>query len=123
MAGHRRLEVSQVGDVTVARFVDRKILEESNIQELGQELFQLVEEESNFAVCEHGPLGKRINIEHDLAIIMHKTVVIIGDIGIGEYKMLGKINSKDGYSQRLGNDQVDHTQCKGASLFALHHRI
>lgn len=41
----RRLEVSEVGDVTVVRFVDRKILDESNIQELGEELFQLVDEE------------------------------------------------------------------------------
>ncbi len=45
MAGYRRLEVSEVGDVTVVRFRDRKIIEDINIQELGQELFQLVEEE------------------------------------------------------------------------------
>src|SRR6266403_955330 len=45
MAVHRRLEVAEVGDVTVVRFVDRKILDEGNIQEMGQELFQLVEEE------------------------------------------------------------------------------
>lgn len=43
MAMHRRLEVSQTGDVTVVRFVDRKILDESYIQEVGQELFRLVE--------------------------------------------------------------------------------
>ena len=45
MAVHRRLEVAEVGDVTVVRFVDRKILDESNIQDMGQELFQLVEEQ------------------------------------------------------------------------------
>ncbi len=45
MAAHRRLEVSEVGDVTVVRFVDRKILDEASIQELGQELFMLVETE------------------------------------------------------------------------------
>ena len=45
MAVHRRLQLSQVGDVSVIRFVDRKILDEANIQELGQELFQLIEEE------------------------------------------------------------------------------
>jgi anti-sigma B factor antagonist len=45
MAEYRRLEVSEVGDVTVVRFRDRKIIEDINIQELGQELFQLVEEE------------------------------------------------------------------------------
>ena len=46
MAAHRRLEVSEVGDVTVVRFVDRKILDEASIQELGSELFQLVEQEN-----------------------------------------------------------------------------
>ena len=39
MAVHRRVEVSEVGDVTVVRFVDRKILDTANIQELGDELF------------------------------------------------------------------------------------
>jgi anti-sigma B factor antagonist len=43
MTVHRRLETSEVGDVTVVRFVDRKILDEANILELGQELFDLVE--------------------------------------------------------------------------------
>lgn len=44
MPGQRRLEVSEVGDVTVVRFVDRKILDVTNIHELGRELVQLVEE-------------------------------------------------------------------------------
>lgn len=45
MAVHRRLEVSEVGDVTIVKFVDRKILDEASIQELGQELFALVEDD------------------------------------------------------------------------------
>ena len=45
MSDLRRLEVSEVGDVTVVRFVDRKILDAANIQELGDELFALVENE------------------------------------------------------------------------------
>ena len=43
MAGYRRLELTEVGDVTVVRFRDQKIIEDMNIQELGQELFRLVE--------------------------------------------------------------------------------
>jgi anti-anti-sigma factor len=46
MAGQRRLGISEVGDVTVVRFNDRKILDETAIQELGQELFALVEEDN-----------------------------------------------------------------------------
>jgi len=72
MAGHRRLQLSQVGDVAVVRFVDRKILDEANIQELGQELFQLIEEEGhkqlllNFSSVEFlssAALGKLITLD------------------------------------------------------------
>jgi anti-sigma B factor antagonist len=45
MSDLRRLEVSEVGDITVVRFIDRKILDAANIQELGDELFALVESE------------------------------------------------------------------------------
>ena len=72
MAQYRRLTVSDVGDVTVVRFVDRKILDELNIQELGQELFQLVEEDNktrlllNFQQVEFlssAALGKLITLD------------------------------------------------------------
>lgn len=43
MASHHRLDVSEVGDVSIVRFVDRRILDASNIEELGDELFGLVE--------------------------------------------------------------------------------
>ena len=45
MAVHRRLTMTEVGNVAVIRFVDRKILDAANIQELGEELFGLVEDE------------------------------------------------------------------------------
>jgi anti-sigma B factor antagonist len=73
MAAHRRLEVSEVGDVTVVRFVDRKILDEASIQELGQELFKLVEEEKkkklllNFSSVDFlssAALGKLITLDN-----------------------------------------------------------
>ena len=41
----RRLEVEPIGDVTVVNFVDRKILDEQNIQIIGEQLFSLVDEE------------------------------------------------------------------------------
>ena len=46
MSEHQRLEVSEVGDVTVVRFVDRRILDANNIEELGGELFGLIEQEN-----------------------------------------------------------------------------
>jgi anti-sigma B factor antagonist len=45
MSDHHRLEVSEVGDITVVRFTDRRILEATNIEELGAELFGLIERE------------------------------------------------------------------------------
>ena len=60
------------GDVTVVNFVDRKILDEANIQELGQELFQLVEDDNrkklllNFSSVEFlssAALGKLITLD------------------------------------------------------------
>lgn len=40
---YQHLDISRVGDVTVVRFRDQKIIEDINIQELGLELFRLVE--------------------------------------------------------------------------------
>ena len=72
MAVHRRLEVSEVGEVTIVRFVDRKILDEGNIQEIGQELVDLVEKEGrkrlllNFCTVDFlssAALGKLITLD------------------------------------------------------------
>jgi anti-anti-sigma factor len=72
MAQYRRLSVSEVSDVAVVRFVDHKILDESVIQELGQELFQLVEADNrkrlllNFQQVEFlssAALGKLITLD------------------------------------------------------------
>ena len=43
MNAYQRLDVDQVGNVTVVRFRDHKIVEDINIQQLGQEMFHLVE--------------------------------------------------------------------------------
>jgi anti-sigma B factor antagonist len=72
MPEYRRLHVSEVGDVTVVRFRDNKIIEDINIQELGQELFQLIEAENrkklllNFASVDFlssAALGKLITLD------------------------------------------------------------
>jgi len=45
MHGYQRLDVSEVGEVTVVRFRDRRITEDCDLERLGEELFQLVEGE------------------------------------------------------------------------------
>ncbi|HEY2761592.1 MAG TPA: STAS domain-containing protein [Pirellulales bacterium] len=72
MAAHRRIEISETGEVTKVRFVDRKILDEANIQELGAELFGLVEQErrrnlllnfTNVEFLSSAALGKLITLD------------------------------------------------------------
>src|SRR6059058_5967028 len=67
----RRLEVEEIGDVTVVNFVDRKILDEQNIQIIGEQLFSLVDEDGrrkillNFGNVEYlssAALGKLITL-------------------------------------------------------------
>jgi anti-sigma B factor antagonist len=71
----RRLEVEHIGDVTVVNFVDRKILDEQNIQVIGEQLFSLVDEEGyrkillNFGNVEYlssAALGKLITLNKKL---------------------------------------------------------
>jgi anti-sigma B factor antagonist len=43
MTAYRRLDLNEVGDVTVVRFRDHKIVEDVSIQELGREMFHLID--------------------------------------------------------------------------------
>lgn len=40
----QRLEVEDIGDVTVVNFTDKKIIDEQNIQIIGEQLYRLVDE-------------------------------------------------------------------------------
>ncbi|MBM3972440.1 MAG: STAS domain-containing protein [Planctomycetes bacterium] len=70
--GTRRLELEEVGDVTVAKFIDKKILDEGNIQIIGNQLFALIEEDgrqkivldfSNVEYLSSAALGKLITMD------------------------------------------------------------
>lgn len=72
MPGYRHLDTTDVGDVTVVRFRDHRIVEDINILELGQELFQLIDVDHrekillNFSSVEFlgsATLGKLITLE------------------------------------------------------------
>ena len=72
MSTHRRINVAKIGDVTVVKFLDKKILDEANIQELGLELFRLIEHDNrksillNFSDVEFlssAALGKLITLD------------------------------------------------------------
>ncbi|MDA0836031.1 MAG: STAS domain-containing protein [Planctomycetota bacterium] len=68
----RRLDIDEVGDVTVAKFVDKKILDETNIQIIGNQLFGLVDEDgrtkivldfTNVEYLSSAALGKLITMD------------------------------------------------------------
>jgi len=80
----RRIDVSESANVNVIRFKDQKIIDPEAIQELGQELFDLVERDDckkmvlNFSEVEFlssAALGKLITFEkkakrHDAELIL-----------------------------------------------------
>lgn len=72
MSSNRRLDIEEVNDVTVARFTDKKILDESNIQIIGNQLFSLVDEDhrekivldfTNVEYLSSAALGKLITMD------------------------------------------------------------
>lgn len=82
MPVHRRLEVSEVGAVTVVRFVDRKILDAANIQELGDELFSLVEQDHRKNL-----LLNFSNVEFMSSAALNKLIVLNKKVGGAGGKM------------------------------------
>ena len=97
----RRLEVEDIGDVTVVNFVDRKILDEQNIQRIGEELFNLVEGQSrrkillNFSNVEYlssATLGKFITLNKKVQAAGGKLVLCNIDPNIYEVFEITKLN-------------------------------
>jgi anti-sigma B factor antagonist len=71
----RRLESETVGDITIVHFLDKKILDEQNIQIIGEELFRLADDQGtkkvllNFNNVEYlssAALGKLITLNKKL---------------------------------------------------------
>src|SRR5215813_1687411 len=80
----RRLEVEDIGDIAVVNFVDKKILDEQNIQMIGDDLFRLVDELGrrkillNFANVEFmssAALGKLMRLNQRLEAVGGKLVL------------------------------------------------
>ena len=70
--GQRRIVVEEIGEVTVASFTDKKILDEANIQVIGDQLFNIVDEDgktkvvldfTNVEYLSSAALGKLITLD------------------------------------------------------------
>ena len=97
----RRLEVEDIGDVTVVNFVDKKILDEQNIQVIGEQLFSLVDELGrrkillNFGNVEFlssAALGKLITLNRKLQSAGGKLILCNIDAQIYEVFEITKLN-------------------------------
>ena len=97
----RRLEVEDIGDVTVINFVDRKILDEQNIQVIGEQLFSLVDQDGrrklllNFGNVEYlssAALGKLITLNKKLQAVNGRLVLCNIDPQIYEVFEITKLN-------------------------------
>jgi anti-sigma B factor antagonist len=97
----RRLEVEDIGDVTVASFTDRKILDEQNIQVIGEQLFGLVDESGrkrlllNFSNVEYmssAALGKLITLNKKVQAAGGKLVLCNIDPQIREVFEITKLD-------------------------------
>ncbi len=97
----RRLEIEEIGDVTVVQFVDRKILDEQNIQIIGEQLFSLVDEAKkrkvllNFANVEYlssAALGKLITLNKKLQSVGGRLVLCNIDAQIFEVFEITKLD-------------------------------
>lgn len=84
MSTPQRISVADSGNVTVVTFNDSKIIDEQEIQELGQELYNLVEQDArkkmvlNFAKVEFmssAALGKLIGFEKKARIAKAKLIL------------------------------------------------
>ena len=71
-SGQQRIDIEEVDGVTVAKFTDKKILDEANIQVIGNNLFALVDEDGrrkivlDFTLVEYlssAALGKLITLD------------------------------------------------------------
>ena len=100
-ARRRRLEVEPIGDVTVVNFVDRKILDEQNIQVIGEQLFSLVDEQGlrkillNFSNVEYlssAALGKLITLNKKLQQAGGKLILCNIDAHIFEVFEITKLD-------------------------------
>jgi anti-sigma B factor antagonist len=86
MTAYRHLDVNDVGDVTVVRFRDRKIVEDINIQQLGQEMFNLVEVDN-----------------HDRLLLNFSAVDFLSSAALGKLITLDKKMKAHGGALKLSN--------------------
>jgi len=84
MSKDRRIDIEEISGVTIVKLLEKKILDEANIEALGQELFALVDKDGRrklileFSVVEYlssAALGKLITLHKKVAAAKGKMVL------------------------------------------------
>jgi anti-sigma B factor antagonist len=84
MSKDRRIDIEEIGAVTVVRLLEKKILDEANIEALGQELYALVDKDGrrkvvlDFKSVEYlssAALGKLVSLEKKMNLAKGKLVL------------------------------------------------
>jgi len=97
----RRLEVEDIGEVTVVNFTDKKILDEQTIQIIGEQLFSLVDESgrrklllnfSNVDYLSSAALAKFITLNRKVSQAGGRLVMCSIDPQIREVFEITKLN-------------------------------
>ena len=100
-AKKRRIEVEEIDDVSVVEFVDKRILDEQNIQLIGDQLFELVDDLGkkklllNFANVEYlssAALGKLITLNKKLQSVGGRLILCNIDPQIYEVFEITKLD-------------------------------
>ncbi len=91
MPAYQRLEVTEVGDVTVVRFRSRRITEDIDIQELGSEMFSLVE-----------------NDKREKLLLNFSTVEFPGQRGVGQVDHAGPKSEGPGRRAETFQYRAEH---------------
>src|SRR4051812_45222718 len=99
----RRLEVEDIGDITVVNFVDKKIIDSENIEIIGQQLSSLVDELGriklllnfgNVELLSSAALGKLIVLNRKVTEASGKLVLCNIDRNIYEVFEITRLNTK-----------------------------
>jgi anti-sigma B factor antagonist len=89
-AKKRRIEVEEVDDVSIVEFVDKRILDEQNIQLIGDQLFELVDD-----------LGKK------KLLLNFANVEYLSSAALGKLMTLNKKVKAAGGELRLANIKAE----------------
>lgn len=82
LTGQRYLDIEEVGDVTVVKFVDKKLLDEGQIHIIGNQLFGMVDTDGRKKI-----VIDYINVEYQSSAMFQKLIMMDGKVKAAKGKL------------------------------------